>query len=95
MECDFSLVQITAKEADTLTQESVVKQVLAERKRQDQLFGSQWHRTRAEWLSILMEEVGEAAQASNDGDTKHFAEEMVQVAALAIAILEGHNRGRA
>jgi len=77
-----------------VTQARVFELIRAERLRQDQKFGTQWWRSRHEWMSILMEEVGEAAQASNDGDTNHFAEEMVQVAALAVAILEGHNRGR-
>ena len=40
------------------------------------------------WLAILMEEVGEAAKASLEYDPASYTEEMVQVAAVAIAALE-------
>lgn len=39
--------------------------VYAERRRQDAKWGNQ-HHTCAEWLSILLEEVGETAQAINE-----------------------------
>lgn len=37
---------------------------------------------------ILAEEVGEVARAMNDGDDENMKEELVQVAALAVAWLE-------
>lgn len=37
---------------------------------------------------ILAEEVGEVARAMNDGDDANLKEELVQVAALAVAWLE-------
>ena len=40
-------------------------------------------------LAVLMEEVGEAAKAHLDMDPAGFRHEMVQVAAVAFAILEG------
>ena len=71
----------------------VLNQVIAERERQDSLWGEQNHGPYA-WLSILMEEVGEAAQAANktilEGHKgfEHYREELVQVAAVTIAMIE-------
>lgn len=39
-------------------------------------------------MSLLMEELGEAAQALNDGDTEHMLTELIQVASLVVARLE-------
>lgn len=41
-------------------------------------------------LRILLEEVGEVAKELNEGrDPKHLAEELAQVAAVAVAWIEG------
>jgi NTP pyrophosphatase (non-canonical NTP hydrolase) len=67
--------------------------MLAERKRQDAKWGEQNHELPL-YLTILMEEVGEMSQAYLDAtfgakDTaEHVREEAVQVAAVALAIVE-------
>lgn len=71
----------------------VIADVLEERARQDAKWGEQNHDILF-WLAVLMEEVGEAAAeaqripAWEDHRRRLFREEMVQVAAVAVAILE-------
>jgi NTP pyrophosphatase (non-canonical NTP hydrolase) len=65
--------------------------VLAERKRQDAKWGVQNHRPEL-WLVILMEEVGEASEATLEMDWNAYREEMVQVAAVALAAVESCDR---
>lgn len=72
--------------------DSAIKLVREERKRQIEKWGKQHHDVFT-WMSILMEEVGEAAQAAlHDtfgGKAKgEFGLEMVQVAAVAVQIIE-------
>lgn len=65
--------------------------VLAERQRQDAKWGEQNHPP-GTWLVILMEEVGEASQAVLEMDWNSYREEMVQVAAVALAAVESCDR---
>lgn len=63
-----------------------------ERLRQDRRWGEQNHDP-ITWMSILTEEVGEAAHAANENkwngqSIDGFKEEMVQVAAVAQAVVE-------
>ena len=69
---------------------------LAERVSQNKKWGVQRH-SMAEWLSILVEEVGEVAQAINrlnfpsdakETDADNLYKELIQVAAVASAIAE-------
>lgn len=76
--------------------EQVLELVREERRRQDEKWGYPQKRTPFEWISILTEEVGELAQATNDaftggkwtGDPDRVRAEAVQVAAVAVSILE-------
>lgn len=81
----------------------VLKDINEERERQDEEWGEQNH-SPVIWMPILMEEVGEAAQ---EAVKSHFADEgvygkhvdlyrqeMIQVAALAIAMIESLDRQR-
>lgn len=66
--------------------------VSAERRRQTAKWGVQ-SLTWPEWILVLTEEVGEAAQAVNDAywhgaELGHLREELVQVAAVAVQIIE-------
>ncbi len=77
------------------TRNDALKMVIAERERQDKKWGYPQNNTPFEWLSILTEEVGESAQALNDAllsankkDLSRVIEEMVQVAAVAVSIVE-------
>jgi len=74
----------------------VLSEVLAERIRQDVKWGEQnWHDF--EGISVLTEEVGEAAQAANEanfrsgktpGDYSQLRAELIQVAAVAVNHIE-------
>lgn len=70
-----------------------VQKILAERDRQDEKWGFPQINTWCEWSSILAEEAGELAQELNElnfgrGDMNRMAAEAVQVAAVALSILE-------
>lgn len=63
-----------------------------ERRRQDTKWGVQDHLPE-KWITILMEEVGEAAHGRLEGDRLNYREELVQVAAVAVAMIESLDRG--
>jgi len=78
----------------------VVKEIIEEREKQDAKWGEQNH-SPIEWVSILTEEVGEVAKAALESHFKHknkdhsyteYRKELVQVAAVAIAMLESLDR---
>jgi len=64
------------------------RNVLNERDRQDGKWGSQRHLSDREWLTILTEEVGEAAKDILDQKHDGLKTEVTQVAAVALAWLE-------
>ncbi len=73
---------------------AVCKMVVAERARQNEKWGLQRH-DYGIWLTILVEEVGEVAQAmqknkgwGKDSDASNLYEELIHVAAVAVAIAE-------
>lgn len=64
-------------------------QITEERQRQDKKWGRNFpDRTDFQWLTILTEEVGEAAKAINDGDEENLLEEVIQCAAVCLSWLE-------
>jgi len=63
-----------------------------ERKRQDEKWGEQNHDPLV-WRAILGEESGEADKAILEGSALRYREEMVHVAAVAIAAIESLDRG--
>jgi NTP pyrophosphatase (non-canonical NTP hydrolase) len=77
-----------------IKREQAIQRIIKERDRQDAKWGFPQHNTPFEWLSILTEEVGELAEALNnallggDGDLEHAMVEAVQVAAVAVSIVE-------
>jgi NTP pyrophosphatase (non-canonical NTP hydrolase) len=71
-----------------------LQKVVEERARQDQKWGVQNHGNLF-WLAVLMEEVGELAQAiiqQSKTDPADAEKELVQVAAVAVAWLECFER---
>lgn len=77
---------------------TALRDVIAERKRQDAKWGEQNHDPFL-YLTILMEEVGEASQAALEarfgkGSLEHLREEAVQTAAVALAIVECLDRNQ-
>ena len=76
---------------------NITNNILAERARQDKLWGEQNHDPFT-WLAILGEEVGEANTAAADvffggKSTAHYREELTHVAAVAISMIECLDRG--
>ena len=74
----------------------VFKEIEEERKRQDAIWGQQNHAP-IEWCAILGEEVGEVNKAAlethfkykgADTDYSEYREELIQVAAVAVAMVE-------
>lgn len=79
-------------------QGAIVRQVLAERHRQDGKWGGTPgvnRRDDATYPAVLGEEVGEVCQAWLERDVPHLREELVQVAAVAIAWIEEIDNGGA
>ncbi len=77
----------------------VLAEVLRERTRQDKKWGEQNHHP-MDWLSILGEEFGEVCEAANRAqwDTHvgefPFRQECIEVAAVAVGIVESLDRGK-
>ncbi len=69
--------------------ERILQGVRDEGARQDAKWGSQRHLPPYTWMTILMEGVGEVAQAALERDP-NYATELVQVAAVAVAALESY-----
>jgi NTP pyrophosphatase (non-canonical NTP hydrolase) len=66
--------------------------VLEERGRQDHKWGQQDHHP-AVWMVILLEEVGEAAKEILEQNWEKYREELVQVAAVSLSMLDAFDRG--
>ena len=73
--------------------EEILQEIRDERARQDAKWGSQRHLPPYTWMTILMEEVGESAQAALEEDP-NYEVELVQVAAVAVAALESYRLQR-
>ncbi len=73
---------------------AAVAEVKAERAAQLQKWGFQDH-SDDRWLTILLEEIGEFAKASLEGDIEGRTSEARQVAAVALAIFQKILSGRA
>jgi hypothetical protein len=76
--------------------ESILQDIIEERLRQNDKWGKQNHKP-AGWLSILGEEYGEVCKAVCDnlyriGPNPNYREELIQVAAVAIQMIECYDR---
>lgn len=71
--------------------EHVLKAVAHERSAQHLKWGQQDH-SDGDWCLILMEEVGEAAQDALKGHLQLLRQELIQVAAVAVAWIEALDR---
>lgn len=74
-----------------------IKDLILERKRQDDKWGEQNHDP-CVWMTILTEEVGEVAKEALRmrfalGDLALYRAEAIQVAAVALAMVECIDRG--
>jgi NTP pyrophosphatase (non-canonical NTP hydrolase) len=71
----------------------VLGEVGLERTRQNEKWGEQNH-SQAHWMTILSEECGEVARAVLDRKPLDYREELVQVAAVAVAMVEAFDRAK-
>ena len=72
---------------------NIFEEIARERCGQDAKWGIQNHAP-IEWLVILSEEVGEAAHAVLSRDRSLYRDELLHVAAVAVAAIEGLDAGR-
>jgi len=78
---------------------SIMDDIYQERIDQDRQWGLQNHHPLT-WMSILVEEVGEAAAIANESiitkklDGASLRRELIQVAAVAVCIIECLERGK-
>lgn len=84
---------MTSKEA---CQNIICVEIKEERDRQDKKWGIQDH-DEFKWLAILGEEVGEVNKAALENhfgsdSLDNYRKELVQVAAVAVAMIECHDR---
>jgi len=68
----------------------VLEAVLAERERQDSMWGDQTSNSDEHWMVILTEEVGEVAREVYEKRSAGMFEEVVQCAAVAFAWAEAY-----
>ena len=69
----------------------VYDEIRAEQEHQLQKWGIQNHDA-GMWMLILGEEVGEAAQSALKQQADHYRAELVQVAAVAVSMLQSFDR---
>lgn len=70
----------------------VLQEVYVERQSQENKWGEQNHHP-LKWLALLGEEVGEVNRAVLEDDRHNYREELLQVAAVAAAMVESFDRG--
>jgi len=76
-----------------MNKDKIVKFIMAERVRQDEKWGEQNHDV-YKWLAILGEEVGEANKAALDNDYSELMQELIQIGAVTVAMIESLERNR-
>ena len=84
-------------ETDRIGMEMVLSQVLSERERQYKKWGPQNHAP-IRWLPILAEEFGEVSKEvckmyEGNVDLVNYREELIQTAAVCVAMVESLDRG--
>jgi len=76
-----------------MTKEDIVELIISERKKQDLKWGEQNHNI-YKWLAILGEEVGEVNKAVLEDKYDEVLDELVQIAAVSVAMIESLERNR-
>lgn len=72
-------------------QRRIILEIQCERHFQDKKWGVDRKLPIGDWMLILHEETGEACQSALQGNMDSFRAEMIQVAAVALAIIESHD----
>lgn len=77
-------------------QRVVLEQVVEERRKQDRQWGGVNHddeHERTEWISFLKDHLDRAKKAVHkSGDLDEYRQQLIEVAALAVAAAEAHDR---
>ena len=71
--------------------DKVFNDITKEREHQYKKWGEQNHEP-YKWLTILGEEYGETCKEALENNHDNYRKELVQVAAVAVAALEAHDR---
>ncbi|MBL32029.1 MAG: hypothetical protein CMP62_04825 [Flavobacteriales bacterium] len=74
-----------------MKKEEIIKLILEERQRQDLKWGEQNHNI-YKWLAILGEEIGEVNKAALEDKYDEIIDELVQIGAVVIAMIESLER---
>jgi len=82
-------VKVTDAQEETI--ECVLEDVFEERRAQLAKWGEQTH-SPAAWYTVLGEEFGEIGHAINEGDLPNYREELIQTAAVCVAMVESIDR---
>jgi len=75
---------------------NILQSIIRERIRQDEIWGPQDNHSLETWLTILVEEVGEIAEAileHSPSEPSKLREELVQAAAVIVSMIEHLDRG--
>jgi NTP pyrophosphatase (non-canonical NTP hydrolase) len=72
-------------------EKNIFDDISKERERQFEKWGEQNHEP-YKWLTVLGEEFGEACKGALENNFDNYREELVQVAAVAVAAIEAHDR---
>lgn len=67
---------------------TVIDAICDERRKQDEKWGDQRELPPRTWITILGEEFGEVCRAELESDSGGYRQELIQVAAVAIAAVE-------
>tara|TARA_B100000965_G_C19511960_1_gene722350 strand:- start:327 stop:560 length:234 start_codon:yes stop_codon:yes gene_type:complete len=71
----------------------ILQLILEERHKQDEKWGEQNHNI-YKWLAILGEEVGEVNKAALEDSYKDVIDELIQIGAVTVAMIESLERNR-
>jgi len=74
-----------------MIQEDIINKIIQERKMQDDKWGEQNHDV-YKWLAILGEEVGEANKAALEDSKNDLINELIQIGAVTVAMIESLKR---
>jgi NTP pyrophosphatase (non-canonical NTP hydrolase) len=69
-------------------QSLILQQVLNERIRQDEKWGTHRDMSHFEWMAVIIEELGEVGRAMLTADHVKVLDELIQVTAVAVAWCE-------
>jgi NTP pyrophosphatase (non-canonical NTP hydrolase) len=79
------------KNNNSMNKEDIIELILRERRKQDDKWGEQNHDV-YKWLAILGEEVGEANKAALEDSRNDLINELIQIGAVTVAMIESLKR---